>query len=101
MKKVKINDFEILATLGVGTFGRVRLVRHKNTSKYYAAKILKKMEILKSKQIDHVQSEAKILSTISHPFIVSHIISRSTWKDLPKMPGICTLSWNTLQVENS
>ncbi len=71
MKKVKINDFEILTTLGVGTFGRVRLVRHKITSKYYAAKILKKMEILKSKQIDHVQSEVKILSTISHPFVVN------------------------------
>ncbi len=42
MKKVKIGDFEILTTLGIGTFGRVRLVKHRNTSKYYAAKILKK-----------------------------------------------------------
>lgn len=42
MKRVKINDFEIMTTLGLGTFGRVRLVKHKNTSKYYAAKILKK-----------------------------------------------------------
>lgn len=56
MKKVKIVDFEILTTLGIGTFGRVRLVKHRNTSKYYAAKILKKGEIMKSKQIDHVQN---------------------------------------------
>lgn len=57
MKKVKITDYEILATVGVGTFGRVRLVKHKNSLKFYAAKILKKAEIIKSKQVDHVQNE--------------------------------------------
>jgi len=63
MKKVKIIDFEILATLGignhwsyVGTFGRVRIVKHKQSGKFFAAKILKKIEIMKSKQIDHVQN---------------------------------------------
>jgi serine/threonine protein kinase len=54
----------------LGTFGRVRLIRHKNTSKYYAAKILKKHEIIKSKQIDHVQGETEILASICHPFVV-------------------------------
>ena len=39
-----------------GTFGRVRLVKHKQTNKFYAAKILKKFDIQKSKQIDHVQN---------------------------------------------
>lgn len=29
---------------------------NKNTSKYYAAKMLKKSEIVKAKQIDHVQN---------------------------------------------
>jgi serine/threonine protein kinase len=66
MKKVKITDYEILTTLGIGTeyvsstgtFGRVRLVKHKQTNNFYAAKILKKSDIVKSKQIDHVQSES-------------------------------------------
>jgi len=31
-------------------------VKNKLTGKFYAAKILKKIEILKSKQIDHVQN---------------------------------------------
>lgn len=54
----------------VGSFGRVRLVRQKQTNRYFAAKILKKIEVLKSKQIDHVQNESQILSTLKHPFIV-------------------------------
>lgn len=53
-----------------GTFGRVRLVKHRQTNKFYAAKILKKIEILKSKQIDHVQNESQILTMLNHPFIV-------------------------------
>lgn len=79
MKKVKISEYDILTTLGVGiesiliigTFGRVRLIKHKQNNNYYAAKILKKSDIIKSKQIDHVQSESEILSCLSHPFIVS------------------------------
>lgn len=70
LKKVKISDYDILTTIGVGTFGRVRLVKNKQTGKYYAAKILKKIEILKSKQIDHVQNESQILNIIHHPFII-------------------------------
>ncbi len=71
LKKVKIGDYDILATIGLGTFGRVRLVKHKQTGKFFAAKILKKIEILKSKQIDHVQNESQILNTLHHPFIVN------------------------------
>ena len=33
-------------------------------------KILKKFEIMKQKQIDHVYSEYNILSILNHPFIV-------------------------------
>jgi len=40
----------------IGTFGRVRLVKNKQNGKFFAAKILKKMDIMKSKQIDHVQN---------------------------------------------
>ena len=59
----------------IGTFGRVRLVKNKQTGKFYAAKILKKSEILKSKQIDHVQNEASILNKLHHPFIVYLIVN--------------------------
>ena len=32
---------------------------------------MKKMEIIKSKQTDHIVNEIKILSVISHPFIIN------------------------------
>lgn len=35
-----------------------------------ALKMLKKTEIIRLKQIDHVKSEKKILESVDHPFIV-------------------------------
>lgn len=68
--KVVLSEFEILQTLGTGSFGRVRLGRHKKTNKIYAIKMLKKAEIIKLKQMDHIYSEYTILSMLNHPFIV-------------------------------
>jgi serine/threonine protein kinase len=68
--KVNLNDFELLQTVGIGSFGRVRLCRHKKNSRVYVMKILKKAEIIKQKQVDHVYSEYNILSILNHPFIV-------------------------------
>ena len=36
-------------TLGTGSFGRVKIAKDKNTGEYVAMKIMKKIEILKSK----------------------------------------------------
>ena len=44
--------------------------KNKKTSEYVAIKIMKKIEILKSKQADHIANEIKILSMIEHPFVV-------------------------------
>jgi len=56
----------------LGSFGRVRLGKHKTTGKYWAVKILKKAEIIKLKQVDHIQNEVNILSAVAHPFIVTY-----------------------------
>ena len=37
---------------------------------YVAIKILKKSELIKLKQVDHILNEIKILSLIDHPFLV-------------------------------
>jgi len=68
--KVVLSEFEYMQTIGTGSFGRVKLARHKKTNKIYAVKMLKKAEIIKSKQIDHIYSEYTILSMLNHPFIV-------------------------------
>ena len=72
--KFLLQDFKFLSTLGTGTFGRVRLVKHKSDNpevEPLALKCLKKSEIIRLKQIEHVKSEKKILETINHPFIVN------------------------------
>ena len=45
VKKVKLSDFEKLETVGLGSFGRVRLCKYKKNNKIYVRKILKKIEI--------------------------------------------------------
>jgi len=81
-KKMKLADYEIFQTLGTGdnchshltyyegSFGRVKLARDKKKNKFVALKILKKAEIIRLKQVDHVISENTILNNIHHPFIV-------------------------------
>lgn len=59
--------------IGTGTFGRVRLVKHTPSEEFFALKILKKCEILRLKQLEHIKSEVKLLSAISHPCIVNMV----------------------------
>ena len=70
LKKIDLEDYLIKQTLGTGSFGRVRLVFQQKENKFYALKILKKIEIMKLKQVDHILSEMSILNLIDHPFIV-------------------------------
>ncbi|KAL5005475.1 hypothetical protein ScPMuIL_018931 [Solemya velum] len=67
----RVNNYDVMSTLGTGTFGRVVLVRDKVTKDYYALKVLTITEVIRLKQIEHVKHEKEILSSISHPFIVN------------------------------
>lgn len=57
-------------TYFAGSFGRVKLAKSKKDGSYSALKILKKADIIKLKQVDHVISENTILMDIDHPFLV-------------------------------
>lgn len=66
-----LNTLYNINMIGTGTFGRVYLVRHRPTNKYYAMKTLKKTEVVRLKQVEHINSEKQILASIKHPFIVN------------------------------
>lgn len=72
-KKWKFEDFDLRATVGTGTFGRVRVVKIKGIKDRspMALKIMKKSEVLRLKQVEHVKAEKEILLSIAHPFIVN------------------------------
>jgi len=70
-KKFSLTDYELTTTLGTGSFGRVLLCKNKKSGEYYAMKRLKKADIIKLRQVDHVISENTILADIDHPLLVS------------------------------
>lgn len=65
-----LSDFQILRTLGTGSFGRVHLVQSNHNYRFYAMKVLKKSKIVKLKQVEHTNDERTMLSCVSHPFLI-------------------------------
>ncbi|XP_064393943.1 cAMP-dependent protein kinase catalytic subunit PRKX-like [Halichondria panicea] len=74
-RKYSLRELEIQQTIGTGTFGRVVLARDIPTGAYYALKIMTISEVIRLRQVEHVNSEKTILAVISHPFIVNMIWS--------------------------
>ncbi|XP_051959432.1 cGMP-dependent protein kinase 1-like isoform X1 [Xyrauchen texanus] len=69
--KLKLVDFNIIDTLGVGGFGRVELVQLKSEeTKTFAMKILKKRHIVDTRQQEHIRSEKQIMQEAHSDFIV-------------------------------
>uniref|UniRef100_A0AC34QGD0 cAMP-dependent protein kinase n=1 Tax=Panagrolaimus sp. JU765 TaxID=591449 RepID=A0AC34QGD0_9BILA len=66
-----LDDFDRIKTLGTGSFGRVMLVKHKQSGNYYAMKILDKQKVVKLKQVEHTLNEKRILQALDFPFLVS------------------------------
>lgn len=71
---LKLSDFEVRGALGTGTFGRVLLVSLKTATpgsqNIFAMKVLRKSEIVRLRQVEHVNAERYILSRVRHAFIV-------------------------------
>ncbi|XP_066927301.1 cGMP-dependent protein kinase 1-like [Clytia hemisphaerica] len=68
---VKLTDLNVIATLGVGGFGRVELVQFsKDNKRTFALKQLKKKHIVETRQQDHIMSEKKIMYESHCQFIV-------------------------------
>ena len=73
---------------GTGTFGRVRLCEAPDlrvalektpppigpiihsANCFFALKIMKKSEVVRLKQVEHIKNEKEILQDVNHPFIV-------------------------------
>ena len=70
----------------------MRIVKHQKTGKFLALKTLKKNEIIRLKQVEHILSEKQILGKIEHPFIVNlvscTIDTRFLYFVLPFIPSM-------------
>ncbi|KAJ3191708.1 camp-dependent protein kinase catalytic subunit [Irineochytrium annulatum] len=65
-----LRDFDLVNTLGTGSFGRVHLARVRATGKFVALKALRKAEIVRLRQVEHTVNEKKILEALECPFLV-------------------------------
>ncbi|CAH1992447.1 unnamed protein product [Acanthoscelides obtectus] len=65
------DDLDLVGTLGVGGFGRVELVRHKQRAELqFALKYIKKVDIVRMAQQEHVFNEKNLQMKCRSQFIV-------------------------------
>ncbi|WKX88405.1 hypothetical protein Q1695_008219 [Nippostrongylus brasiliensis] len=77
LRRQKMNKdmFEVLQHIGVGAFGRVSLVKKKDSGQVYAMKSLLKKDVIMKQQAAHVKAERDILAEADSPWIVKLFFS--------------------------
>lgn len=73
-RKVGLDDFQFLAVLGKGNFGKVMLAESRHTLKLCAIKVLKKDFIVEHEEAESVKSEKRVFLTANkemHPFLLN------------------------------
>ena len=80
-KYLRREDFDLIKTLGTGTFARVWLAKianrkERDNNKVFALKILRKVDVIRLKQVEHVRNERNVLAAVAgHPFITTMVAS--------------------------
>ena len=69
--KIGVDDFSYIKVIGRGSFGKVYLVRKKDTGIPYAMKILRKDQLIKKNLMQKIKTERDILYQVKNPYIVS------------------------------
>ncbi|KAJ8900744.1 hypothetical protein NDN08_000045 [Rhodosorus marinus] len=67
----KVGPYIVTETLGTGTFGKVKLAKHKETNVEYAIKILDKKDIKEQELTINVRREIAIMKALNHENIVN------------------------------
>lgn len=73
-RRIGLDDFQFLAVLGKGNFGKVMLAESRNTLKLCAIKVLKKDFIVENEEAESVKSEKRVYLTANkemHPFLLN------------------------------
>lgn len=65
------DDFEHLTIIGRGAFGEVRIVKEKASGRLMAMKKLKKDDMVRRGQIDHVKAERNVLAEVKDKHVVT------------------------------
>eukprot|EP00918_Siedleckia_nematoides_P041252 GHVU01089583.1.p1 GENE.GHVU01089583.1~~GHVU01089583.1.p1 ORF type:complete len:894 (+),score=151.92 GHVU01089583.1:192-2873(+) len=68
--RVEMKDLVVVRVVGRGTFGVVKLVKHKPSSVRYALKCVSRRSVIRLEQQEHIRLEREILAENDHPFII-------------------------------
>ncbi|RYG50528.1 hypothetical protein EON67_05115 [archaeon] len=79
---IKLEDLQRIVTVGVGTFGRVYMVRHVPSGQLFALKELKSATVERLNQTLNVQFELAVMGTLRHPFLLRLV---NTYRDRRKL----------------
>lgn len=85
----KWSDLELRRILGVGTFGRVKLVYHKEKNTSYALKCIRKAQVVATKQQLNVLNEKRILLMVDHPFVLKLVQTYQDQGELYMLLELC------------
>lgn len=66
-----LDDYRLMRIVGTGTFSRVRIAQNHRSQEIIVLKIMRKADIIKMRQVEHIKNEKNILSSISHPLLVN------------------------------
>jgi len=73
---LSLDKFQLIRTLGRGSFGRVVLALLKTDgNKFYAIKVMDKKKLIRYKQIDHTLNERRVLFSLQHPNTIRYFFS--------------------------
>ena len=62
----------MISVIGKGSYGKVMLVKKKDSGQLYALKVLKKAEIIRRNQVEHTMTERRILVSQYKEFLNYH-----------------------------
>lgn len=69
-KRMSLADFDLIKIIGRGAFGEVHVGRERATGAVYAIKIMKKLEMQKKNQVEHIKAERDVLALADNPWVV-------------------------------
>lgn len=69
-EKLHLSDLRWISVIGVGSYGTVWLVKHRNTSRMFSLKVVNKAKVVKFDKAEHILNEKDCMYQLNHPFIV-------------------------------
>lgn len=70
-EQTTLDDFLVMKVIGQGSFGKVFMVQHKPSSKYFAMKSIRKDVVIDAEQLENLRLEKHIMLCVEHPFLIS------------------------------